>query len=343
MPQHIALLTPAIGTGNVGDHFIERAICRLLDGDTVFHRFSVREPLRNADVAAINATDAAVLCGTNLYQYKWSLALTPALLDRIKVPVVPLGVGGSAAGLSDVAISEETREMIVALHAHCEVGSVRDPFTASVLEKVGVRNFQLTGCPVLLWSGGESLPSPASMARDRVILTARNFLMHHAPVNVDNPVQIELMRQLLATFPTTQVRFPVHESFDRNLVKLLHIDPAMVLDGEDVEEYLAIYSQPGYVVLAMRLHAGMLALANGLPVVFVGHDTRTYSFCQMLGLDCVELFTPDCAAKCIDGLRRKMRGDVELPMATRHGFVECRTAMQQFLRANRLAVRSPVA
>jgi hypothetical protein len=40
----------------------------------------------------------------------------------------------------------------------------------------------------------------------------------------------------------------------------------------------------------MRLHAGMLAVANGVPALFIGHDTRTYSFCEMMGLECIELF-----------------------------------------------------
>ncbi len=254
---------------------------------------------------------------------------------------MPFGIGGSARELNDFEVSRQTREMIIALHAHCEIGGVRDPFSADVVEKAGVRNILMTGCPVLYWAGRPALPLPAAISRRRVILTARNFLMHRWPDSVDQPVQIELMRQLLAGLSGYEVRFAIHEPYDRNLVSLLDIDPAILLESDSADDYLPVYTEPAHVVLAMRLHAGMLALANGLPVVFVGHDTRTYSFCQMLGLDWVELFAPDCAAQCLERLRNQLAGQTSLPSPVEQRFVRCRHSMQQFLAANRLQGCSP--
>src|SRR5262245_53073879 len=95
--RKVALLSPAVGTGNVGDHFIESAIRRLLREETAYARFSIRRPLTPAEIDAINGTSCAVLCGTNLYQHDWESALTPEILARVRVPVIPFGVGGSAA------------------------------------------------------------------------------------------------------------------------------------------------------------------------------------------------------------------------------------------------------
>src|SRR5262249_21760134 len=88
----IALLSPAVGTGNLGDHFMEAAVRRVLGDQRVYRRFSVRRPWTAAEVSAINDTACAVLCGTNLYQHDWESALTPQALDQLRVPVIPCGV-----------------------------------------------------------------------------------------------------------------------------------------------------------------------------------------------------------------------------------------------------------
>src|SRR5436305_424429 len=143
----ISLLSPAVGTGNVGDYFIEYAIRRLLRDDVVYHRFTIRRPLTAAEIDQINATDFAVLCGTN----------------------------------------------------------------------------------------------------------------------VDQPVQIAVLRGILAALPPEQVLFAVHEDYDARLVPLLDLPRGAVFHSERFEDYVHLYTDPDHVVLALRLHAGMLGLANGLP------------------------------------------------------------------------------
>jgi hypothetical protein len=335
----ISLLSPAVGTGNVGDYFIEEAIRRLLRPDVVYHRFTIRRPLTPAEIDRINATDAAVLCGTNLYQHKWESALTPATLGRLRVPVVPCGVGSSAATLGSRTVSATTREMIRAIHARCAVGGVRDRHSERVVSGVGVANVTLTGCPVLFWAGGESLPAVRPGRRRRVVVTARNWLMHRDPDNVDHPVQIAVLRGVLAGLPPEQVLFAVHEDFDARLVSLLNLPRGAVFHSDNFEDYVRLYSDPENVVLALRLHAGMLGLANGLPVVFVGHDTRTYSFCHLLGLRYVELFSDDCVRQCVGRLEKVLGGDTSGLEGSQASYGRLRAAMTAFLGANALPRR----
>ncbi len=159
-PPRIALLSPAVGTNNVGDHLIEWAVRRLLGEDVVYDRFTIRRPLRPDEIEVINTSSCAIICGTNLYQYEWESALTPEALARIKVPVIPLGVGGSAATLAETDVSHQTRRMIRAIHQRCTTGSVRDPHAAQVVALAGVNNIVLTGCPVLFWAGASTCRRP---------------------------------------------------------------------------------------------------------------------------------------------------------------------------------------
>jgi hypothetical protein len=334
--RRIALLTPALGTGNVGDHFIELAVGRLLDANVEYTRISTRVAPSHEDIEAVNACECALLCGTNLYQHDWHSELTPEHLAALEVPVIPFGVGSSAAALSDLDVGSETAAMVRALHAHCVAGSVRDPFTVAVIERLGVENSVLTGCPVLFWSGAAELPAPARVGRRRLVITARNWLMHRWPDAVDHPVQIEYLRQVIAAFADDDYVFAVHEDFDESLVDALAIPAERVVGGDAPEDFVALYTDPANVVLAMRLHAGMLALANGVPAVFVGHDTRTYSFCQMLGLDWIELFGRDAAERTIARLRAELSGEPAPLDDARRAYRTLRERMTTFLALNEL-------
>jgi len=148
----LALLSPAVGEGhNVGDHLIEMAIHRFFGAGVTFRRFTTRRPLRAAEIEEINSCRCALLCGTNLYQYDWPCALSAESLKSIRVPVIPFGVGSSAARMEERSVGRLTADMIRALHDHCALGSVRDPHTAEIVSSLGVKNVRLTGCPVLFW------------------------------------------------------------------------------------------------------------------------------------------------------------------------------------------------
>ena len=337
--SNIALLSPAVGTPNVGDSFIETAIRRLLRDDVDFQRFSIRRPLEQREIDAINECACALICGTNLYQHDWHSALTPAVIERFKVPVIPFGVGSSAASLGDIGVSDMTRQMIQIMHSRCALGSVRDPHSALVVGSSGVTNFVTTGCPVLFWSGRETLPMIQPLKRHRIVVTARNWLMHRWPDNVDHPVQIHFLRAILEHFPDDQVVFAVHEEWDDRLVDLIPIPRHLVFRSNDPEDYVRLYTNPANIVLAMRLHAGMLALANGVPAVFVGHDTRTYSFCEMMDVEYVDLFATSCADECIKRLQQILDGDLSSLVGTHSRYQQLCAAMRRFLTANSLPVR----
>ena len=334
--RHFALLSPAVGTGNVGDHFIELAIRRLLGEDVDYRRFSIRRTLGAAELAEIDRCECALLCGTNLYQRDWHSALTPEILARIRVPVIPFGVGSSAATLDDRELGDMTRRMALALHRACRAGSVRDPHSLGVVASAGVTNAVLTGCPVLYWAGGGTAPVFARRRRRRVILTARNWLMHRWPDNVDHPVQIRFLREVLGRLAGREVVFAVHEDYDLRLVETLGLQPEQLFSSPNAGEYVALYTDPDHVVLAMRLHAGMLAVANGVPAAFVGHDTRTYSFCEMTGLPCVELFEEGAAERSAAEVLRLLEGDVAPFAPLGPAYARLAETMREFLVASGL-------
>src|ERR1700730_17883698 len=151
-------MSAAVGSENVGDQFIELAVRRLLPADAQVECFSTRVPLSGEDIERANSTSVVLICGTNLYQEDWQApALEPAALARLRVPVVPFGVGSSVAELRQMKLSRQASRRIRMLHDACPVASVRDPHTLAMLERLRIDNAVLTGCPVYHWAGLDEL------------------------------------------------------------------------------------------------------------------------------------------------------------------------------------------
>jgi polysaccharide pyruvyl transferase WcaK-like protein len=335
--QHIALLSPAVGTENIGDHFIEQAIVRMLGPGLQLDRYTTRRTLSKDETDRINDADCALICGTNLYQHEWPASVSRRVLKRLKVPVIPIAVGGSAASLGDVRVSRKTKRMIQLLHSKCEVGSVRDPHAAEVVAGADVTNAELTGCAVMQWSLAEDLPRIEPRQRSKLVLTARNWLMHREPYHLDDPTQIDVLREVVGSWDG-DVAYAIHEPFDRNIIELLGLSPDQVFDSDDPLEYLELYADPDAVVVGSRLHAGICALAQGVPSVFVGHDTRTYSFCDLMGLGYVELFDASAADQITARVAALAAGDVSEFAALADRYRELRARMRKVFEANDLPV-----
>src|SRR5438132_4983346 len=100
--KNVALLSPGVGEGhNIGDYFIDMAIRRFFDSKVILRSYTIRRALSGSEIDEINSCDCALLCGTNLYQARWPSGLTLENLQLINIPVIPFGVGSSAANLED--------------------------------------------------------------------------------------------------------------------------------------------------------------------------------------------------------------------------------------------------
>jgi hypothetical protein len=159
--------------------------------------------------------------------------------------------------------------------------------------------------------------------------------MHREPHNVDDPTQILLLKQVIDSFDG-EIIYAVHEPFDRNLISPLGLSQAEVFETDDPDKYLELYSDPDALVLGSRLHAGICALAQGVPTIFVGHDTRTYSFCDLMGLEYVELFDADAAERAIERVGRIAGGDVGEFSKLGERYQDLRVRMREVLVANDL-------
>lgn len=274
----IALLSAAVNGDNSGDALIVDAIRKLIGGNNT-REFPLLQPLSGAEIEQINSCDAAVICGTNLYQHDFHCELTPGVIESIRVPILPLGIGSSAPIGRLPSMNAEGIRAVRMIHERCAVGSVRDPVSLEFVRSIGVRNVELTGCPVLFH--GLSEPRFKEPSTDKVFLSVRARLLH-----VEehwNAKQMTTLRRLCRELrPTLILQSPYDIPIAEELVR------EFGLESLHDDNWLAAPMIRGVGeatrTIGFRLHFGMLSLAYGRPATFLATDTRTSGFCDMVGV-----------------------------------------------------------
>lgn len=323
--MRIGLLTPAIGSRNSGDALIESAIRRLVPANE-FRRFGIRTRLGDGDLAALNECDAAILCGSNLYQDHPQCVLDSVFADLLKIPLIPLGVGTSAPPGELPAVDSAQAETIRALHRRCASSGVRDPATLAFVRALGIENAKLTGCPVLF----HGLVRPHfEMGEGPPTVSLRQTFLHGAESLEFK--QEPLLEDLCRTHrPLLVCQGPSDLPQARRLARRHGLD--FVHDDEwgcDIHEWLA--GRQAWTA-GFRLHHGMLALSHGRPAWFVSHDSRIDEFAKMLGLPAPDIreATPMDLGAC--GKPEALEGFAHVP-----GRWESLAAeMEEVLKANGL-------
>jgi hypothetical protein len=277
----LAFINPSLSTTNVGDLFIEDSVKRILVYD--FQRsidVDPRRPLKPIDIERINATDAAVIVGTNLWYRRmpkpgrWQLTL--ADLKRVRVPIIPLGVGTTRHAGEDNGFEPETLAQIRWIHEQCAVASARDERTAEALREAGIRNVSMTGCPTLYRSLSPVWTLRTPGRPGRVVVTVRKGQKK----NVRHLLRL-LTQQGLGTIVAGQ------QPSDRFVRRWPPLTPmAPLLHAYDVSPYLSLV-ETSVGAIGWRLHGNMLHLAHGNPAVFFANCSRAESFCRSFGLPCV--------------------------------------------------------
>ncbi len=276
----VALILPAEGpqwrsvrVPNLGNEMIceaTRRILRRLPKHLEVEEFTFLKRPSPEELQRINRCDCAMFVGTNIFQphvvgWEWQTED----LKQVTVPYVLYGVGYSGPLQENLQeICQETIELINWSCGAKAIG-VRDPQTVRWLKEFGVQS-ELIGCPVLAYADAFS---HIAAGEGKPVLAVRQILLH-GPGKETEEAQRAMIDWFFKEYP--EGICVVQEPAD---ISLLEGKP-VVTDFYDIVQVL---SQAQFV-LSARLHAGMIALSFGRPVVFLAHDTRVASFCEMIGL-----------------------------------------------------------
>lgn len=282
MSKALAFINPRLSTRNVGDYFIEDSVKRILafDPETSID-VDPRKPVTPETLDAINHCDAAVVVGTNLWYrevYKagrWMFSIND--LERIRIPIIPFGVGTTRHRGEDNAFTSESRQILESIHDHCQEASVRDPRTLEAVNEAGIRNVRMTGCPTLYRSLQPEWELVAPKSTHRLVMTVRKG-QHRNVRRLIKLLEKESWEILIAAQQDKDTYFAKHIPLLRPRIPTLY--------RYDINPYLAEV-ETAFGVIGWRLHGNMLHLAHGNPAVYFANCSRAASFCEAFDLPCV--------------------------------------------------------
>src|SRR5215217_4844605 len=151
-------------TRNVGDHFVQRGIERMIREvvpAATFTLFNVNSRggdetgygLTRANVERANReADLVIVGGSNLYEgslrWPWGVHVEAGALERLRVPLFLLGLGTGSDFLARARRpSRRAREEIRLINERADFSGVRDAPTLKWLRDLGVSKAELTGDP----------------------------------------------------------------------------------------------------------------------------------------------------------------------------------------------------
>ncbi|MEG1500983.1 MAG: polysaccharide pyruvyl transferase CsaB [Clostridiales bacterium] len=293
------LLTGYYGFDNIGDEAVlQEIICRLQENadDIAISVLSNAPQKTEADyhIRAIDRwsfpllakelaqTDLLILGGGSLLQditgskslFFYLLQILLAHFRHCPVFLYAQGIGPINKGFNKWLTGKILKK--------CRGISVRDRESADFLQKIGLskEKIAITVDPVLAGSPKSDLPLGLPSGR-KLALALRNWQ------GIDSSLAADLADSL-AKKGWQIVFLPFHEPSDRLLAE--EIAGKMKEDYFLPQDILSYQSMSGLIrqmdiVIAMRLHALIMAAAAGIPFGAISYDPKIDSFCHEMGLD----------------------------------------------------------
>lgn len=293
-------------TRNVGDHFVQRGIERMVREivpRAAFELFNVNSRgedqtdyglTRSTVERANREADLVIIGGSNLYEgsyrWRWGVHLEPDALDDLRVPLFLVGIGtGSNFLASPHRPSARAKREIKLLNDRATFSGARDVLTRDWLHKLGIFKAELMGDPATF-----IFNYPAQQSRGGHVLITTPPLRFWAS-----------KRQFWKVRQRGRAMFRATVSLARNLLEKGHEvvvacnDPADLnlaqqmfgewLDGRIVcprspDDYFRLLSGARAVVTG-RLHTAVVSFSLGIPFVLIDADQRTRGFVETYQLD----------------------------------------------------------
>ena len=324
----LALLTAGFDGDNAGDSFIEDAVRRIVVAD-VYERYPLTTALTEEQFVAINDCDAAIICGTNLYQSVFACNLTEEAIEQIRCPIIPMGLGSSARIAQLPKMNRDGCRAVRALHRRCKFSSVRDRASLRFLNSIGVNNVMLTGCPVFFHALNP--PDFANVPIGTPVVSLRARLLHVESGHESK--QRDTLDELCRRY---RPRLVIQSPYDRAIAEELSdkFDLEMIESNTwQAAPYISAIAEQSWTA-GFRLHYGMLSLAHGKLAWFVAHDSRVSEFCDLVGLPYFDIRSLD-----LNSMVAQIDNSIFPGETLRMRWIDLAAKMRSFLKLNGLSDR----
>jgi hypothetical protein len=304
---------------NIGDGFVYDSSLKILDFAELV---PIYVPEADAQIAAqieeVNSLDYVFLRGSNDINTNGQWDRVTAFLEKTIVPIVAFGIGVQMPDNAEAFVNESTRRFLQLIADRSATLAVRGQLSKKALSSIGINNSRIIGCPTVYRNRSPEIRikrvDPDSI--ERLGFTLRRNTHGRATL------QRYMLRTLSVEYPTTifcagELEEKAIYYASRGLVSEPERTMAAAVDALVAEDWLFGPNDPllGLYLSALavhesvadfeaqilemsavtgfRLHGNLIALANGIPALYVTYDTRTREFVETLGIPAVESRTLD--------------------------------------------------
>ncbi len=326
---------------NVGDYLIgaraKELLKKYVDDDIVNLN---RTSITLADYDLMNRARAVILCGGPAYQKKIYPDIYPIDYEKIKVPIIPMGLGWKS-GVDDTprnfSFTPQSLEFIRHIHTGINVSSVRDILTEQVIRNQKIENVLMTGCPA--WYDLDYLDKEYvhSAQVDQVVVSMPARYHPQLPL---------LLSYLKQRFPESKKIITFHHGFwprlnVTGLVSALEF-LRMALVGirfgfcpvelsKDIRK-MEIYDAPNSLHIGYRVHAHLYCLSHRKPTFLINEDIRGVGQAQSVGLESFLATDMDIVQKLARALDEHFSSNGERIAAAIHKMKDTFSSMLFFLQ-----------
>lgn len=303
--SHLGFATDPDHYHNIGDAFVYDSSLKLLRYSGI-GGLNIRDP-SDADIERYNSEyDVAILRGSNYLHAEMDWENAPAVLRRLRIPIIAFGIGAQAPAKGKLHLTHAARRVLDCIAERSVSLGVRGAYTAEVLWGLGIRNARVVGCPTVFRHNDPTLriDLPPLESVRRVGYTLRREVGHDYAEDIAR--YLDLQRETILDLAG---RFDLHVAAQGEIEekKVLWGAPAMreaamgqlreqgwlrgegdplerlyrtrLFYADSVAEFEA-FTRSKDLVLGYRLHGNLLSLANRIPSVYFTYDSRTVEFAE---------------------------------------------------------------
>jgi hypothetical protein len=299
--------------GNTGNQIIAHALL----GQIRYRDISWDYQIDPREVA--ERFDMFVIAAANFLFPSFDFIGMATYIESTDLPVAIVGLGAQAKNYDpDIQLLPGTERFLKVVAERAVSLGVRGPFTQEVLDRRGIRNVTVTGCPSYYMRGASAaaLTKPDFDAVRRISVNASRDVIDHA---FDIPKMLGIVRAIYREAIALDADFIAQsENAEISIADRASAEPqdsAMkelcgflrgVADDATLRSWASKHMRVFFrvadwidavrtydFVFGNRFHGNMLALQHGVPACVVCHDTRTEEMCRFLGLPHVSIVDLD--------------------------------------------------
>lgn len=297
---------------NIGDMVVYDSTLKMLDYELAEGMEIINTS--EYDLERYAYADYAIVRASNFIhnEMKWFRAVE--ILEKTKLPVFALGVGGQAASREDYKLAGDNLRFWKLVSERSNLIGVRGTFTAELLYSNGIKNVEIVGCPSIFRTRNRDLRIVTPDAIDNVAFSIRREVDGRYAQNPSEylAIQREFLLKTARSFNTTVTIHGETEEkafFYKDLAAIGAARETLISEGwfteSSIEEMERLYQEKLFFFLAVdeydtfikkqsfaigyRVHGVLPALANGVPGLLVKYDSRSTELADTLGIPSVIL------------------------------------------------------